>query len=257
MPNSEQMVPLNVMIKRLEEANARAHERVARAHERVSESQQDAAWHPSDQQKPPAVPDRQSSRGLLASRLIGLLFAATTIGVVAFAWQSPYFNAAKLIVARWVPLAQTTPQGVTPTAAPMSPDLARRLQTMAHDLANVAQGIEQLMTSQEQMVRDNEAVGEQLKAALSQMNRDNAAVGALKTALSQMTRDNAAVAEQLKAALSQMTRDNAAVVEQLKATQEQMVRLTATRARRKPVPTPPQAEAQPQAPVYSPYSAVR
>jgi hypothetical protein len=107
---------------------------------------------------------------------------------------------------------------------------------MAHDLANEAQGIEQLKISQEQMVRDIEAVGEQLKAALSQMNRDNAAVGALKTALSQMTRDNAAAAEQLK------------------ATQEQMVRLTATRARRKPVATQPQAEA-PQARVYSPYSA--
>ena len=112
----------------------------------------------------------------------------------------------------------------------MSPDLAQRLQTMAHDLANEAQGIEQLKISQERTVRDIEAVGEQLKAALSQMNRDNATVGALKTAL------------------SQMTRDNAAAVEQLKATQEQMVRLTATRERRKPE----QAEAPPQAQMYSP-----
>jgi len=236
MPNPEQIVPLDVMIKRLEEANARAHERVTRADARVSESQQDAARHPSDQPKPAAVPDRRSSRKGLALGLIGSVFAATTIGVVSFVWQSSYFDAAKLIVARWVPLAQTTPQGVTPTAAPISPDLAQRLQTMAHDLANEAQGIEQLKISQEQMVRDIEAVGEQLKAALSQMNRDNAAVGALKTALSQMTRDNAAAAEQLK------------------ATQEQMVRLTATRARRKPVATQPQAEA-PQARVYSPYSA--
>ena len=254
MPNPEQIVPLDVMIKRLEEANARAHERVARADERVSESQHDAARHSSDQQKPAAVPDRRSSHGGPALGLIGSVFAATAIGVVAFVWQSSYFDAAKLIVARWVPLAQTTPQGVTPTAAPMSPDLAQRLQTMAHDLANEAQGIEQLKISQEQMVHDIEAVGEQLKAALSQMNRDNAAVGALKTALSQMTRDNAAVAEQLKAALLQMTSDNAAAAEQLKATQEQMVRLTAARARRKPVATQPQAEA-PQARVYSPYSA--
>jgi septal ring factor EnvC (AmiA/AmiB activator) len=248
MPNSEQIVPLDVMIKRLEEANARAHERVARADERVSESQQDAARHPSEQQKPAAVPDRRSSRGGLASGIIGSLFAATTIGVVALVWQSSYFDAAKL------PLAQA-PQVVAPTAAPMSPELAQRLQTMAHDLANAAQGIEKLEASQEQMARDGEAVGTQLKAALSQMARDNAAVGALKTALSQMTRDNAAVAEQLKAALSQMTRDNAAVVDQLRATQEQMVRLAATRARRKPAPTLPHAEAQPQAPVNSPYSA--
>jgi septal ring factor EnvC (AmiA/AmiB activator) len=248
MPNSEQIVPLDVMIKRLEEANARAHERVARADERVSESQQDAARHPPDQQKPAAVPDRRSSRKGLASGLIGSLFAATAIGVVAFVWQSSYFDTAKL------PLVQAQ-QVVAPTAAPMSPELAQPLRTMAHDLANLAQGIEQLKTSQEQMVRDNEAVGTQIKAALSQMTRDNATVGALKTALSQMTRDNAAVAEQLKAALSQMTRDNAAVADHLKATQEQMVRLAATRARRKSVPTLPQAEAQPQAPVYSPYSA--
>jgi hypothetical protein len=178
MPNSEHIVPLDVMIKRLEEANARAHERVARADVRVSESQQDAVRHPSDQQKPAAVPDRRSSRKGLALGLMGSVFAATTIGVVAFVWQSSSsFDAAKLIVARWVPLAQTTPQGVTPTAAPMSPDLAQRLQAMAQDLANEAQGIEQLKISQEQMVRDIEAVGEQLKAALSQMNRDNAAVG--------------------------------------------------------------------------------
>ena len=143
MPNSEQIVPLDVMIKRLEEANARAHERVARADERVSESQQDAARHPSDQQArrcpgPLVIAQRA------ALRLIGSVFAATTIGVVAFVWQSSYFDAAKLIVARGVPLAQTTPQGVTPTAAPMSPDLAQRLQTMAHDLANEAQRISSL-----------------------------------------------------------------------------------------------------------------
>jgi hypothetical protein len=233
MSNSEQTVPLDLMIRRLEEANARAYE----LGERVSESQQDAARHSSDQQKSSVI---RSSRGWLVLSLIGSLLAAS-LSVVAFVWQSSHLNAAKLIVARWVPLAQTTkPRGVTPTAAPMSPDLAQRLQTMAHDLANEAQGIEQLKISQEQMVRDIETVGEQLKAALSQMNRDNAAVGALKTALSQMTRDNAAVAEQLKASLSQMTRDNAAAVEQLKATQEQMVRLAATRTRRKPVPTLPQ-----------------
>jgi septal ring factor EnvC (AmiA/AmiB activator) len=247
-PDSEQIVPLDVIIKRLEEANARAHQRVARADERVSESQKDSAQHLSDQQNPPSVPDRRSSRGGLALSLIGSLFAGTTIGAAAFAWQSSYFDVAKLSLVQ-------TPQVVAPTAAQMSPELAQRLQTIAHDLANVALGIEQLKTSQEQMVRESEAVGEQLKAALSQMTRDNAAVGALKTALSQMTRDNAAVGEQLKAVLSQMTRDNAAAVDQLKATQEQMVRLAATRARRKPVPTVPQAEAQPQAPVYSPYSA--
>jgi hypothetical protein len=204
MSNSEQTVPLDLMIRRLEEANARAYELSKHPDERVSESQQAAARHSSDQQKSSVI---RSSRGWLVLSLIGSLLAAS-LSVVAFVWQPSHLNAAKLIVARWVPLAQTTtPRGVTPTAAPMSPDLAQRLQTMAHDLANEAQGIERLKISQEQMGRDIETVGEQLKAALSQMNRDNAAVGALKTALSQMTRDNAAVAEQLKASLSQMTRD--------------------------------------------------
>jgi hypothetical protein len=204
MPNPDQAVPVDVMIKRLEEANARAHERAARAGERFSEPERVAASHPSNQQKTSSVLDRRSPRVWPTSGLFVLLLAAT-IGVAAFVRQSSYFDAAKLIVARWaLPLARTTPQDVAPIAAPM-PELAQRLQTMARDLANVAQGIGQLQTSQEQMVRGN-----------------------------------AAVAEQLKAALSQMTRDTAAVVEQLKATQEQAVRLTTTRARRKPVPPLPQ-----------------
>jgi hypothetical protein len=221
MSNPEQNVPLDLMIRRLEEANARAHQRVAHVDERVSEPQ-DAARHPSDQQESSAVP---ASRSWLALGL-GLLLAAS-LGVVAFV------DATKLMVARWArPLAQTTGQTTT---APISPELSQRLQTIARDPANVAQGIEQLRTNQEQMVRDNAAVAEQLKATLSQM-----------------TRDNAAAVEQLKATLSQMARDNAAAVEQLKASQEQMVRLTATRARRKSEPTLPQAETRPQAPVYSP-----
>jgi hypothetical protein len=204
MSNPEQTVPLDLMIRRLEEANARAHQRVARVDEPVSESQQDAARHPTNHQKYSAVP---APRSWLALSL-GLLLAAS-LGVVAFV------DAAKLIVARWArPLAQTTGQT---TPAPISPELAQRLQTMARDPAYVAQGIEQLRTNQEQMVRDN-----------------------------------AAVAEQLKAMLSQMTRDNAAAVEQLKTSQEQMIRLTAARSRRKSEPTLPQAESRPQAPVYSP-----
>jgi septal ring factor EnvC (AmiA/AmiB activator) len=203
MSNPEQTVPLDVMIRRLEEANARAHELVVHTEERVCERQQNAARHPSDQQKQPAVPDRRSSRGGLALGLIASLLAAT-LGAVAFVWQSSYFDAAKLIVARWVPLAQTTLQVAAPTAAPMSPELEQRLQALARDLASVAQGIEQLKTSQEQMVGHNAAVAEVLKTALTQMARDNAAVDTLKAALSQMARDKAAVAEQLKASQEQL-----------------------------------------------------
>ena len=57
----------------------------------------------------------------------------------------------------------------------MPPELTQRLQTIARDLANLEQGIEQLKNSQEQLTRDNATVAEQLKAALSQLTRDNAA----------------------------------------------------------------------------------
>jgi hypothetical protein len=294
MPNPKQTDPHDGAIAALKEAYeqiGRADEQLARVDEQVSKLEQDAARHPSDQQKRLAVPGRRSSRGRLTLQgLIGLLLAAC-ICVAAFAWQSPYGHAAKLIIARWTPqrvstsslplekqelpaqpspptvdvatanaalpqaapLAQTTPQDVAPTAAPLSPELAQWLQTMARDLANVEQGIKQLKTSQEQMVRDNAELAEQLKAAQEQM-----------------ARDNAAVAEQLKAAQAQMARDNENAAEQIKASQEQMARLIAKASEqnlrpktsappprpiapptRKPVPklSSPQARAQPLAPM--------
>jgi hypothetical protein len=207
MPNE-----LDLMIKRLEEANERAREKFARVDERVSVSEDEVA----------RVPDRRTSRGGLALSLVGSLLAAS----FAF-WESPYGDATKQIVARWqLPLVQTTPQDPAPTVALMSPELMQRLQTMARDLANVAQGIEQLKYSQEQLTRDNATVAEQLKSALSQM-----------------TRDDAAAAEQFKAALSQIARDNAAIAGQLKASQEQTVRPGAPRM---PVRILPQVEPQPE-----------
>jgi len=208
MPNPEQTDPHDAAVAALKQAReqiGRADRQLPRADEQVSRSEQGAARKPSGQQKRPAVPDRRSSRGRLASLgLIGLLLAAC-ISAAALAWQSPYGDAVKLMFARWAPqrvstsslpsekqelpaqpsspavdvaataalpqpapLAQTTPQDV---AAPSSPELAQWLQTMARDLANVEQGIEQLKTSQEQMVRDNAELAEQLKASQEQMAR--------------------------------------------------------------------------------------
>jgi hypothetical protein len=192
MPNPKEPYQLDAMVARLEEANARAREKLARVDETVFKSDQDVAGHPSAQQKPPAVPDRQSSRRP-TFLVIGLLLAASAC-VAAFVWQSSYGDAAKLIVARWAnallpqsaPLAKTTSRDA-PAAARMSPEPAQRLQMMERDLANMEQQIEQLKTSQEQMVRDNSVVAEQLKAALAQMVRDNAAVaGQLKASQEQL-----------------------------------------------------------------------
>jgi hypothetical protein len=238
MPNPQQTDPRDVAIPALKEAYeqiGRSDEQPARVDQQVSRLEQDTARKPSGQQKRLAVPGRRSSRGRLAlPGLIGLLLAAC-IGVAALAWQSPYGDAAKLMIARWAPqrvstsslplekqelpaqpsppavdvaattaalpqpapLAQTAPQDVAPTAAPLPSELAQWLQTMARDLANVEQGIEQLKTSQEQMVRDNANLAEQLKAAQAQMARDNEnAAGQLKASQEQMVRLIAKASEQ-------------------------------------------------------------
>lgn len=175
-----------------------ADEQLAHVTEQPSKPDHDAARHPS------AVPGRRPSRGRPALLgLIGLLLA-TCIFVAAFVSQSSYGGAAKL---RWAaqlvltssvplkktglpvqpspsaaqvvaaesmpsqptPSAQTAPQEVAPTAAPLSPELAQMLQTMARDLANVEQGIEQLKTSQQQMASDNAKAIEQLKTSQEHM----------------------------------------------------------------------------------------
>jgi hypothetical protein len=188
---------------------ARADEQIERVHEQLSKIEHDAKGHPSEPQTHvetfhSAVPsDRPALRGLVA------LLSAACICVAAIAWQSSYGNAARLIIARWAPhpvltsslalekpgvpaqpssssvqvaaaepeprqpapSVQTAPQDVAPTAAPASPELMQLLQTMARDLANVAQGIEQLKASQEQMASDDAKAVEQLKASQEQMAR--------------------------------------------------------------------------------------
>ena len=209
-PNPRTTGPDDVLIARADERLAHAYEEIARADEqlarvteKLSKLEHDAAPHPS------AVLGRRPSRGRPALRgFMGLLLAAC-IGLAAIAWQSSYGDAAKPIIAGWAPQlistlslplekqglpaqpgrstvqlaaaepvppqpapsAQTAPQDVAPTAAPVSPELAQLLQTMARDLARVEQGIEQLKANQEQMASDNAKAVEQLKASQEQMAR--------------------------------------------------------------------------------------
>ncbi len=170
-----------------------ADEQIARAEEQLSKLEHDAARHPSDHpQTRPAVPGNRPSLGGRAVRAFTGLTLAACIGVAAIAWQSPsYGDAARQIIASWAPqlvpilsltlenpglpaqpspptiqaaatktappqpapLAQTAPEDVVPTAAALSPELTQLLQSMAHDLATLGQGIEQLKASQEQMAR--------------------------------------------------------------------------------------------------------
>ena len=171
---------------------ARADESPAHETEPPSQSERDAVRHPS------AVPGRRSSPALRG--LIGLLFATCILLIGAFVSQSAYRDAARLIIAQWTsslslkrpglpvqpspssaqvgaaepmppqptPSAQTALQEAAPTAAPLSPELTEMLQTMARDLANVQQGIEQLKTSQEQTASDNAKALDQLKTSQEQ-----------------------------------------------------------------------------------------
>jgi len=157
----------------------------------------------------PAVLGNRPSHVGRAVRGFTALMLTACICVAAFVWQSSYGDAARQIIARWAPqlvsttslplqnpglpaqpspptarvvaaqtaspqaapLAQTASQDVTPTAAPVSAELAQLLQTMARDLANVEQGIEQLKASQDQMASENAKAVEQLKASQEQMTR--------------------------------------------------------------------------------------
>lgn len=180
-------------------------EQIARAKEQLSKLERDAARHSSDHPRtntlhPAVLGNRRSAGGQLIRGLIGLLLAAC-IGVAAVVSQSSFGNMARQLIARWAPQlvstsslpfqntevltqpsplvaaqmvpsqAHATPQDVAPTAAPVSPELAQLLQTMARDLANVEQGIEQLKASQERLTDDNARVVEQLKANQEQLTR--------------------------------------------------------------------------------------
>jgi hypothetical protein len=202
--------PNDVLVARADERLAHAYEQIARADEqlgRVTEQLSKLEHDPVG--RPSAVPGRGPSRGGPALRgLIGLLLAAC-IFVAAFVSRSSNDDAAKSIVARSAPelilasspalekpglsgqpspstvqvaadtsvppqptpSAEAAAQDAAPTAVPAPPEMAQLLQTMARDLANVQQGIEQLKVSQEQTARDNANAAEQLKANQEQMTR--------------------------------------------------------------------------------------
>jgi hypothetical protein len=199
------------LIARADERLAHAYEQIARADEQLahvteqlSRLEQEAARQP-----PAAVLAQRAShgrpvlRGLVAALLAACVFAA------AFVSQSSYGEAARQIVAEWAPQlvsttslwrekpeaaaqpsrstaqiaaaepapaqaiasAQGAPQNTASAAAAISSELTQLLQTMARDLANMEQGIEQLKANQERIASDTaRAVGE-LKTSQEQLTR--------------------------------------------------------------------------------------
>jgi septal ring factor EnvC (AmiA/AmiB activator) len=114
--------------------------------------------------------------------------------------------------ARAAPSAQEIPLAVAASASPISSEL-ERLHKMEADLANLAQQIEQVKVSQEQIIRRDAALADQFKANEEQLIR------AKEKSVDQFT-----------AMLEQIYRQNTAVSKQLKAHQEQLADLATSRA---------------------------
>jgi hypothetical protein len=206
--NPEQTDPRHVLVARADEEFAHVYEQITRAEEQITRAEEQLFKLEHDAARP-TVPGKRPSLGGQAVRGFTGLMLTACICVAAIVWQSSYGDAAKQIIARWMPqlvstsslplenpglsaqlnpstvqaaaaktappqpapLAQTAPEDVAPTAAPLSPELTQLLQSMARDLATLGQGIEQLKARQEQMARDNANAAEQLKASQEQMVR--------------------------------------------------------------------------------------
>jgi hypothetical protein len=173
----------------------RADEQLARVTEQLSRLESGGGRHP-----PLASGSRPSHGGSLLRGVAGLVLAAG-IGAAAFAAQSPYGEPARLMIAQWAPQvfptsaaqsgpspsvqlasAESTPSqpvaalqtqlqtpAQTVAPAPLLPELTQLLQTMAHDIAVVQQGIEELKASQERMFADTARAIEQVKANQEQL----------------------------------------------------------------------------------------
>ena len=175
---------------------ARADEQLARVTEQLSKMERDAV-RPSPAAGRVSPHERPAFRGAIA-----LLMAACIVGA-AFLLQSPYGNAARLMVARWTaqiastlplqkPVVATQPGPSTvqpvaadaaaartmtastetpPTAAapPELIQLLRTVETMARDLADVEQGIAQLKANQTQMASENANALDQLRIRQEEM----------------------------------------------------------------------------------------
>lgn len=186
---------------------ARADEELTRVTEKLSRMEKGAGRGPSMAYSPRPSRGRPALRGVIAFVLAAGIGAAAfashssygeaarqTIApwvpsYVSASWLSapkpqepaqPSSSAVQLAAAgttllQPAPVAQTPAQDVPPASdaapAPSSADLAQMLQTMAHDIATVEQGIEQLKANQAQMAADNARAIEELRASQEQLTR--------------------------------------------------------------------------------------
>jgi hypothetical protein len=183
---------------RLDQEITRAYEQIALADAQVAKLEHDAPAAVKKVKVPAGRPSifRQTMRAFTA------LVLAACIGVAAIAWQSPYGDTARQMIANWAPQlaltssppleksglpeqpnppavqasatetaaaqpappAQASAEAVAPAAA-ISDESAQLLQSIARDLATVTQEVQQLRASIEQ-----------LRAGQEQMSREVARV---------------------------------------------------------------------------------
>jgi hypothetical protein len=215
--NPKQADPPHVLIAQADEELAHAYEQITRADEEIARAEEQLSKLEHDAAR---RGNRRSFGGRAVRGLMGLAFTAFICGA-AYVWQSPSYRvAARQFIARWGPqlvptssltlenlpappgpptvqaAAKTAPPQPAPLAQPEivvptapSPELTQLLQSMARDIATVAQRIEQLKASQEQIATDNAKAVEQLKASQEQAARENTkAAEELKASHEQMTR---------------------------------------------------------------------
>jgi hypothetical protein len=185
----------------------KADEQIARVHEELSRLESIARRHPPETRTPTTAPRpvKPTRHRPVIRGLVSLLLAAF-ICLAAIAWRSPVGDAARSVLGRSVPqFAQASlPSPKEPTlsvqpassgvqaaagepsqqmpsaqrvlpngamSAESSPELAETLQTVVSNLANLAQAVEQLRASQEQMAGDFAKAVDQLKNNQEQMTR--------------------------------------------------------------------------------------
>jgi gas vesicle protein len=260
------------MASTLNHEEPRANAELERLVEQLSDLGLGATRDPSDDPqsrmntfRPAVLGDRPSLRRW-ALRGIGFLLTACIV-VAAIAWWQPSHGDAVTKASPQPALrAQTAPEDVAPTAT-MSPQLTQQLQSMARDLATLAQGIERLKASQDQLVRDNANAADQFTQSQEQITGAVAKVSQQLKESQEQIMD--AVSQQLKESQEEIARNNANFAEQLKVSQEQSASILAklseqdlrpkissptppgqtANPKRKPAPTlsSPQATTKPQA----------
>jgi hypothetical protein len=165
----------------------------------------------------------------------------TATVTMAKRWPQEQPSAIKTELALPQPSPQASPQRADQLAQ-AAPDPAQA-QTMARELANVQQAIDQLKTERAQMIRDNAEIADQLMAAQELARRSADIAENLKATQAQVIRQNADLADDLKAARSEFAErlrasqeQTAKLSEQLKTSQEQLARLTGPERKQHPKP---------------------